>query len=97
MTTESKYQLVSLDESYMSDLSDENQSTVSGGTLGLLSFLFGGYGYGYGSQQPTTTVVNNIYVSNGGSSSASAGSSSGSSSGGSSGPGPKPGPGPKGH
>ncbi|QDL11655.1 hypothetical protein DP113_30665 [Brasilonema octagenarum UFV-E1] len=74
----------------MSDLSDENQSTVSGGTLGLLFGLLGGiFKPLYGNQQPTTTttVINNIYVSNGGSSSASAGSSSGSSSGGSSGPG----------
>lgn len=94
MTTESKYQLACLDESYLSDVSDENQSEVLGGTFGLLSWLFGGWKGSYSTSQPTTqplTIVNNnyntIYV-NGGSSGASAGASAGASSGGSA---PKPG------
>ncbi|BAY63338.1 hypothetical protein NIES22_34250 [Calothrix brevissima NIES-22] len=44
MTINSENKLLSIDESCLSELSDENQSTISGGTFGLLSwswsFLF---------------------------------------------------------
>ncbi|BAY27360.1 hypothetical protein NIES2100_71830 [Calothrix sp. NIES-2100] len=39
MMINSENQLLSIDESCLSDLSDENQSTISGGTLGLLVAL----------------------------------------------------------
>jgi hypothetical protein len=96
MMIKSENQLLSIDETCLLDLSEENESTISGGTFGLLSWIFGGL-FGkpsYGYSQPSTggstggyTIVNNnyntIYVTTGGSSSgASAGSNSNSSSGG---------------
>jgi hypothetical protein len=95
MMIASENQLFSIDDTCLSDLSDENESAISGGTFGLLSWIFGGL-FGkpsYGYSQPSTggstgyTIVNNnyntIYVSTGGSSSeAGANSNSNSSSGG---------------
>jgi hypothetical protein len=64
------------DMNHVEDIRKEEElGQVVGGTFGLLSWLFGGYGY----QQPP--IVNNIYINNTNTSSSSSGSSAGASSG----------------
>lgn len=61
MMIASENQLLSIDESCLSDLSEENESTISGGCFslfgglfGLLGCLFGGgSGGGYGQPAPS--------------------------------------------
>jgi hypothetical protein len=73
------------DIDYVQDIHQEEKlGEVIGGTFGLLSFiprLIGGI-FGY-NQQPQTTVINNIYITNTSSSSSDSGAAAGASSGGS--------------
>ena len=72
-----------LDLNYVEDITQEDKlGTVVGGTFGLLGLvpkLLGSL-LGY-NQQPTTTVINNIYVENTNTSSSSSGSAAGASTG----------------
>lgn len=76
MKINAENQLLAIDETCLSELSEENESTISGGFF-LLKILGGFLGYPK-SQPTTTTVINNIYVV----SSSGAVSSSGGSTGG---------------
>ncbi|MDF5725453.1 MAG: hypothetical protein PUP91_34380 [Rhizonema sp. PD37] len=71
------------DLNYVEDITKQDQlGTVVGGTFGLLGIvprLLGDI-FGY-NQQPTTTVINNIYVENTNTSSSSSGSAAGASTG----------------
>lgn len=78
MMIASENQLLSIDESCLSDLSAENESTISGGCFSL----FGIFSWLFGSQQtsnPGTTVVVNNYITN--TNTNSSGSQSGATSG----------------
>jgi hypothetical protein len=89
MMIKSENQLRSINEIYLSDLSEENESTISGGTFlnlgGFLSNLFGGLP-SYGSSQPSTgastgtSVTVSTSVSNINTNNSSSNSNSGSSS-----------------
>ncbi len=71
------------DLNYVEDITQEDQlGTVVGGTFGILGIipkLLGGL-FGY-NQQPTTTIINNIYVESSSTSSSSSGSVAGAPSG----------------
>ncbi len=83
MTIASSNQLHSIDETCLSDLSAENESTISGGTFGLLGLFFGGlfrYGQPNTGKSTGTTVIVNNYITNTNTNTNGSSSDSGSSS-----------------
>ncbi|MDF5732724.1 MAG: hypothetical protein PUP92_33225 [Rhizonema sp. PD38] len=70
------------DLNYVEDITQEDQlGTVVGGTFSFLGIIPRIINDLFGYQQPTTTVINNIYVENTNTSSSSSGSVAGASSG----------------